>query len=61
MALLMHRAPGLRLGGDCTVEEIEREHILRVLARTRTQEAAAGILGIDLSTLWRKRRKYGAD
>jgi NtrC-family two-component system response regulator AlgB len=56
-----HSAPGLRLGGDCTVEEIEREHILRVLARTRTQEEATGILGIDASTLWRKRRKYGAE
>ena len=59
--IVMHGAPGLRLGGDCTVEEMEREHILRVLARTKTQEEAAGILGIDLSTLWRKRRKYEAE
>ena len=58
--IVLHGAPGLQLGGDCTVEEIEREHILRVLARTKTQEEAAGILGIDLSTLWRKRRKYSA-
>lgn len=59
--IVMHSVPGLRLGGDCTVEEIEREHILRVLTRTKTQEEAASILGIDLSTLWRKRRKYEAD
>ena len=59
--IAMHSTPGLRLGGDCTVEEIEREHILRVLARKKTHEEAAGILGIDLSTLWRKRRKYGAE
>jgi NtrC-family two-component system response regulator AlgB len=47
------------LGGDFTVEELEREHILRVLARTSTQEEAAGILGLDTSTLWRKRKKEG--
>ncbi len=47
------------LGGDFTAEEIEREHVLRVLARTPTLEDAARILGVDASTLWRKRRKWG--
>jgi NtrC-family two-component system response regulator AlgB len=46
------------LGGDYTLEQIEREHILRVLFRTKTADEAAKILGIDASTLWRKRRKY---
>jgi NtrC-family two-component system response regulator AlgB len=46
------------LGGDFTLEQIEREHILRVLQRTPTLEDAARILGIDSSTLWRKRKKY---
>lgn len=46
------------LGADYTLEAIEREHILRVLARTNTLEEAALILGIDSSTLWRKRKKY---
>ncbi|HUL60529.1 MAG TPA: sigma-54 dependent transcriptional regulator [Anaeromyxobacteraceae bacterium] len=47
------------LGGDFTAEEVEREHVLRVLARAATLEDAARILGIDASTLWRKRRKWG--
>ncbi|HEX8909204.1 MAG TPA: sigma-54 dependent transcriptional regulator, partial [Anaeromyxobacteraceae bacterium] len=47
------------LGGSFTVEEIEREHALRVMAHTSTMEEAAHILGIDASTLWRKRKKWG--
>jgi two-component system, NtrC family, response regulator AlgB len=50
-----------QLGGDFSVEQIEREHILRVLARTRTQEEAAHVLGVDASTLWRKRKKYESE
>ncbi len=53
-----HAAAGPQLGGDFTLDTIEREHILRVLARTGTLEEAAQILGIDSSTLWRKRKKY---
>jgi len=46
-------------GGDHAVDEIEREHVLRVLARTPAGEEAARILGIIASTLWRKREKCG--
>jgi NtrC-family two-component system response regulator AlgB len=46
------------VGGHFTLEEIEREHILRVLASSETFEDAARILGVDASTLWRKRKKY---
>jgi NtrC-family two-component system response regulator AlgB len=52
------RHPTIDLGGEHTVEQIEREHIERVVGRTRTAEEAANILGIDASTLWRKRRKF---
>jgi two-component system, NtrC family, response regulator AlgB len=47
-----------RLGGDFTLEQIEREHILQVMRRATSLEDAARILGIDGSTLWRKRKKY---
>jgi NtrC-family two-component system response regulator AlgB len=47
-----------QLGGDVTLDAIEREHISRVMARTSTLDEAAAILGIDASTLWRKRKKY---
>jgi NtrC-family two-component system response regulator AlgB len=51
-------ASGPRLGGDYTLDAIEREHLLRVVSRSATLEDAARILGIDASTLYRKRRKY---
>src|SRR5262249_29305979 len=41
------------VGGDYTVDAVEREHILRVIARAPSLDAAAAILGIDSSTLWR--------
>jgi NtrC-family two-component system response regulator AlgB len=47
------------LGEDVSLEEIEREHIARVVARAPSFEAAAKILGIDATTLQRKRKRYG--
>jgi NtrC-family two-component system response regulator AlgB len=47
------------LGEECSLEEIEREHIARVVARAPSFEAAARILGIDPTTLQRKRKRYG--
>jgi NtrC-family two-component system response regulator AlgB len=46
------------VGGDFSLDDIEREHILKVTARTPTLEEAAEILKIDTSTLWRKRKRY---
>jgi NtrC-family two-component system response regulator AlgB len=53
-----HR-PGVALGADVPLEEIEREHIARVVMRAPSFEAAARILGIDVTTLQRKRKRYG--
>ena len=52
------RRPTPRVGGPFTIDEIEREHIERVLRQSSTFEAAAATLGIDDSTLWRKRKRY---
>ena len=42
-----------------TLEELEREHILRVLDQSEgNRERAAAILGISSRTLYRKLREY---
>jgi len=46
------------VGGDFSLDDVEREHILAVTARTPTLDEAAAILKIDASTLWRKRKRY---
>ncbi len=52
------RAVGPYLGGAFTIDAIEREHIFRVLASASSIDEAARVLGIDASTLWRKRKRY---
>jgi NtrC-family two-component system response regulator AlgB len=52
------RERGPHIGGDFSLEEIERAHIMAVLARIRTMDEAALLLGIDASTLWRKRKRF---
>jgi NtrC-family two-component system response regulator AlgB len=42
-----------------SLEEMEKQHIQRVLTQTKDFNEAAQILGIDIATLWRKRKKYG--
>ncbi|MGE4231770.1 MAG: sigma-54-dependent transcriptional regulator [Bacteriovoracia bacterium] len=43
----------------CTIEEMEKDLISRVLAVEDNQEKAAEMLGITKVTLWRKRKQYG--
>ncbi len=44
-----------------SLEDVEREHIARVLAESATLDEAAATLGINATTLWRKRRRYGIE
>ncbi|MFN0159323.1 MAG: sigma-54-dependent transcriptional regulator [Bacteroidota bacterium] len=41
-----------------TLEEVERQQIIKVLRVAKDLEEAALLLGIDPATLWRKRKKY---
>ena len=41
-----------------SLEEIERQHIVKVLRFAKDLDEAASILAIDPTTLWRKRKKY---
>lgn len=50
---------GIRVGGDLSLEALERAHIEAVLARAASLDLAAKTLGIDSSTLYRKRKQYG--
>ena len=52
-------ALALALGALVSLEDLEAEHIRRVLASSSSREEAARILGIDPSTLYRKRKQYG--
>lgn len=49
----------VQIGDPMTLDRLEELHIRRVLATSKSLEEAALILGIDLATLWRRRRKYG--
>jgi NtrC-family two-component system response regulator AlgB len=51
--------PGFEVGARITLDQLEAEHIRRVLASVPTIEEASQVLGIDPSTLYRKRKRYG--
>jgi NtrC-family two-component system response regulator AlgB len=44
-----------------SLDQLERRHILQVLADAATLEEAAARLGINVTTLWRKRKRYGIE
>ncbi len=48
-----------RVGDAMSLEDLEKAHIAGVLAASPTLEQAARTLGIDASTLYRKRKQYG--
>lgn len=49
----------IEVGGKVTLEALENEHVRRVLTSSPSLEDAAETLGIDPSTLYRKRKKLG--
>jgi NtrC-family two-component system response regulator AlgB len=62
-SLLAPERPAAATTSDAAVslEELERRHIQQVLAEAATLEEAAARLGINPTTLWRKRKRYGIE
>jgi NtrC-family two-component system response regulator AlgB len=50
-------ASEIQVGAPVSLEELEAQHIARVIQQASTMEEAARILGIDPATLYRKRKK----
>ncbi|MBD9483415.1 sigma-54-dependent response regulator transcription factor AlgB [Pseudomonas sp. PDM14] len=48
-----------QVGADLSLEALEKAHIAAVLANSETLEQASKVLGIDASTLYRKRKQFG--
>ena len=53
--------PRMAPEASSSLEEVERDHIRRVLTDAVTLEEAADTLGISVATLWRKRKRYGIE
>jgi DNA-binding NtrC family response regulator len=51
----------VQIGSLVSLEELEREHIKRIISRTSSLEQAAQVLGIDPATLYRKRKRLAAE
>jgi len=60
---IFQKAPDTPIGSEQapSLERVERAHITRVLAQSATLDEAAATLGINVTTLWRKRKRYGID
>jgi len=56
---LLNSDPVYAVGDLVPLETIERNHVLQVVAATRSLRRAASILGIDSSTLCRWMKRYG--
>ena len=50
---------GVQVGMRISLEQLENEHIRRIIAQTSTMEEAAQVLGVDPATLYRRRKKMG--
>jgi transcriptional regulator with PAS, ATPase and Fis domain len=49
----------LEVGGKVSLKSLEAEHIRRVLENSPSLDEAAQVLGINPSTLYRKRKRLG--
>ena len=56
---LTPKPSSMQIGDAVSLDQLEEMHIRRVLAWSRSLDDAAATLGIDLATLWRRRKKYG--
>jgi NtrC-family two-component system response regulator AlgB len=61
---LSHLPPELQRANEGTagllsLEEMEQRHIAKILQVAKDFDEASRLLGIDSTTLWRKRKKYG--
>jgi two-component system, NtrC family, response regulator AlgB len=54
-------ASSYRIGGAISLQELETAHIQMVVANSRSLDEAAQILGIDKSTLYRKRKQMDSN
>jgi two-component system, NtrC family, response regulator AlgB len=54
---IVHSPSEVRLGGEFTLEQIEAEHIRRLIASHKTLEEVSDVLRIDPATLYRKRKR----
>jgi NtrC-family two-component system response regulator AlgB len=50
--------PPPMIGDLISMDKLEESHIRRILAATPSLERAAEVLGMDVATLYRKRRRY---
>ncbi|MGB8412163.1 MAG: sigma-54 dependent transcriptional regulator [Candidatus Binatus sp.] len=58
---VLYNDPRSTAAPSTSLDDIEREHIIRVMAECPTLESAAHKLRINVSTLWRRRKRYGLD
>jgi NtrC-family two-component system response regulator AlgB len=56
---ISHETSRLAKTNGTRLKEREREYIMRVLADSPSLDQAAATLGINVTTLWRKRKRYG--
>jgi two-component system, NtrC family, response regulator AlgB len=57
LAEILQAPSEYRVGGNISLEELENEHMRRVIANTRTIDEAAVILGVDPATLYRRKKR----